>query len=257
VGREPHPVFDRDVPSDAAVWRYFDFPKFTALLQQSTLFFCRADLLGDPLEGSSTRWYAAWKERLLENPPKGKTRAELEAVLRHNEGVFANITREAYVNCWHLGDHESMAMWQGYGGGPYGVAIRSTFGALDAVVPPMFKGPWQEDTIYIGRVKYIDLTSLTERIPHEVNAYGRLMCKSLPYRYENEIRAVFLDSSLSLVSTPPAGHDLSVNLNDLITNIVVSPLAPSWFASIVEKACITHDVLAPITTSISAIQPVY
>jgi hypothetical protein len=257
VTRESHPVFDREIAADASVWRYFDFPKFTALLQQGALYFSRADLLGDPLEGSSTRWFAAWKEEQLRNPSPGRTQADMAAIVKHNESVLASIPREAYVNCWHLGDHESMAMWQGYGGGPYGVAIRSTFSKLDAAMPVTFKGRWREDTIYIGRVKYIDYTSITDRIPHEVNAYGRLVCKSLPYRHENEVRAVFLDNSIPFDGTPPAGHSIPLDLRELIADVVVSPLAPAWFESVVARTCAANGLAIPITPSISAVRPVY
>lgn len=39
-------------PKDAILWRYMDFVKFISLLETNTLFFARADKLGDPFEGS-------------------------------------------------------------------------------------------------------------------------------------------------------------------------------------------------------------
>src|SRR5260370_23091489 len=45
------------IPSDQAVkiWRYMDLAKFVGLVDRDTLFFSRADLLGDPFEGSVTQ----------------------------------------------------------------------------------------------------------------------------------------------------------------------------------------------------------
>jgi hypothetical protein len=255
--REPHPVFDREIQPDAPVWRYFDFPRFVALLQSHALYFSRADLLGDPLEGTFTKAYTLLKEQMLREPPEGKTKAQLEEVFRHNAWVAQNCRREAYVNCWHLGNHESMAMWQGYGGGPYGVAIRTTFQKLDAALPSVYQGPWREDTIFVGRVRYIDYTSSTERLPHEGNVYGQMMCKSLPYSHENELRAIFLDSSTPFASPADAGHNIPISLEDLVTAVVVSPLGPPWFEAVVGKACAIHGLGAPIVSSIAAIQPVY
>jgi hypothetical protein len=57
--REQHPVFDAAISRDEPVWRYFDLPKFLSFLQRRALFFSRADLLGDPLEGSFTKATAA------------------------------------------------------------------------------------------------------------------------------------------------------------------------------------------------------
>lgn len=43
----------KDVPaSDAKLWRYMDFTKFVAMLNNKALYFCRLDHLGDPFEGA-------------------------------------------------------------------------------------------------------------------------------------------------------------------------------------------------------------
>jgi hypothetical protein len=55
VVREPHPMFDTNVQPDEAIWRYFDLPRFMWLAQRRALYFSRANLLGDPLEGSYTK----------------------------------------------------------------------------------------------------------------------------------------------------------------------------------------------------------
>ena len=39
-------------PADAVLWRYMSFTKFVSLLTKKSLFFARADKLGDPFEGS-------------------------------------------------------------------------------------------------------------------------------------------------------------------------------------------------------------
>jgi hypothetical protein len=69
--REPHPVFTERVEPAELIWRYFDFPKFVSLLNRRALYFSRADLLGDSLEGSFTKAREAERQRLLDNPPEG------------------------------------------------------------------------------------------------------------------------------------------------------------------------------------------
>ena len=185
--RERHPVFTNNIDPNETIWRYFDFPKFTSLLTYQALYFSRANLLGDPLEGSFTRAREVEKQSLLKNPPEGKTRDQLEKIFQHNARIFTKMPNSTYINCWHLGDHESMAMWRGYGGGPYGVAIRSTFGTLDEIIPSnikgaYFEGKYLEDPIFIGRVRYLDYSSETEQ-----NAYRKslmfldLSCVNLLY----------------------------------------------------------------------------
>jgi hypothetical protein len=185
--REVHPVFDSNVPRDAVIWRYYDLPKFIAMLQSKALYFSRANLLGDPLEGSFTQAREAERQRLLANPPKGMTREHLLGVFKHNAGIFAETPWTTYINCWHLGDHESMAMWQGYGGGSYGVAIRSTFAELDAVLPDT-AGDFPMSSIYLGRVQYIDHASETMRLNEEANSYAPFVYKSIAYQHESEIK---------------------------------------------------------------------
>ena len=64
--RESHPSIDRDVSADAMLWRYMDFPKFVSMLKEGALWFSRADLLGDPLEGSFTQARAIERQQILE-----------------------------------------------------------------------------------------------------------------------------------------------------------------------------------------------
>ena len=138
--RDAHPSLDRDVPADSALWRYLDFPKYVSMLKEGALWFSRSDLLGDPLEGSFTQGREIERQRAVENPPLGRTRKEIEDTIKHNARVTAEFRLMVYINCWHRGEHESMALWRGYGGGPYAVAVRTTFGLLDQLLPTKFSG---------------------------------------------------------------------------------------------------------------------
>ena len=43
---------DLSVSNDQQLWRYMDFAKFAAMLRERSLYFPRADKLGDPFEGA-------------------------------------------------------------------------------------------------------------------------------------------------------------------------------------------------------------
>src|SRR5438445_8674895 len=98
--RDLHPVFDIAEPNET-IWRYFNFPKFVSLLQNRALYFSRANLLGDPLEGSFTQAREVERQALLENPPESFTREALEEVFHHNIDLVAAVPSYTYVNCWH------------------------------------------------------------------------------------------------------------------------------------------------------------
>jgi hypothetical protein len=68
---ETHVLFDS--PADSArLWRYMDLSKLIDLLHRKSLFFARADKLGDPWEGGTSyvnieqrpKWYARRPEDL-------------------------------------------------------------------------------------------------------------------------------------------------------------------------------------------------
>jgi hypothetical protein len=254
--RPEHPVF-KAVDTDRPIWRYMDFAKFCSLLHRKALFFSRADLLGDPLEGSFTRAMEIDRERLLRNPPEGMTTEMLESVFKHNRGFQKMISRAAYINCWHLDDHESMAMWTGYGNG-YGVALRSTAGRLEEVLPATFNGTGRDESLWVGPVTYLDYRSETERVSHENNAYGPFMCKSTtPYKHEAEFRGIFTDIPGAINEASKPGYFVPVDLQGLITEIVVSPHSQSWFEEVVITTRERFGYDFKVSVSTARMQPVH
>jgi hypothetical protein len=265
--RKQHPAFEPLGDPETPIWRYFDFPKFLSMLKERSLYFCRADLLGDPLEGSYTRARQAQRERMLANPPAGYTREELETIFAEHGEVYASFRRFTYVNCWHQGDHESMAMWQGYGSGPYGLAIRSTVNLLERLLPQEIGGERfakifggeSAAPILICRVKYIDYTSELEGVPNEDFAYAAFTCKSLAYRHEAELRALFNDMPLREHGQQdrPPGRLVPIDLQSLIRQVTVSPLAPGWFESLVNSACEAFGLRFTVGRSSVFTTPIY
>jgi len=58
------------------------------------------------------------------------------------------------INCWHISDHESVAMWKLYAAGAPGIAVRSTVERFASSLP-LWKGrpevsnqPWKR-TLFI------------------------------------------------------------------------------------------------------------
>jgi hypothetical protein len=113
-----HPVVAPPDDPRATLWRYMDFTKFVDLLARRALWFSRADLLGDPWEGTYTR--ANLKKRLAQI---GAVAEPSDEVLRRN---LIATERSIYVNCWHMNEGESAAMWKLYLSAREGVAVQST-----------------------------------------------------------------------------------------------------------------------------------
>jgi len=184
---------------------------------------------------------------------------QINMSLKRIATLAAEMPSCTYVNCWHLGEHESMAMWQGYGGGSYGVAVRSEVGLLDELLPEK-SGPNVTliNDVFIGRVKYVDYSSASERIPEEPNLCAPFACKSVAYRHESELRALFIDMPVhGREQGAPTGHVLRVDLRRLVQRVVVSPLSPPWFESLVGSVCEHFGFQFPIGRSIVRGVPVY
>src|SRR4051812_7320569 len=49
---EPHESFDFPKNLRSKIWRYIEFSKYIAMLESQSLYFCRADQLGEAFEGS-------------------------------------------------------------------------------------------------------------------------------------------------------------------------------------------------------------
>ena len=186
-----------------------DFTKFVSLLECKSLFFSRVDRLGDPFEGSLTN-------RIIEYVRAGKTwSGGPDGHLK-----FRRALREwLCVNCWHMNEQESAAMWKVYTQTAESVAIVSSYrrlrDAIDASGAPL-------PQIFIGQVSYVDYA--TVEIPVE-NMLWPYMHKRRSFAHERELRAIYatwpgdLEIDPDKPRSPPAGHRFSVDLDRLVESV--------------------------------------
>ena len=165
-----HPVFEAPADPNVKIWRYMDFTKFISIVDSNSLFFSRADMLGDPFEGSMS----------FLNKEKWPSMYSSEVLKALNSSTSHNIWMRqwTFVNCWHMNEVESVAMWQLYAKSSEAVAIQSTYQDLHRLLP--------NDT-YIGVVKYIDYK--TQWMP-EGNAFYPYVHKRRSFEHERELRAI-------------------------------------------------------------------
>lgn len=204
-----YPVFD--CPCDTEkVWRYMKLSCFLWMLRESKLYFARLlEFSDDPYEGT------------LPHVNAGR----VEDVLKAAYGFAGKL---AAVNCWHMNEFESAAMWKLYVPGGEGVAIQSTIGRLKAI---------QEDSDFvIGRVKYIDYESAkpvqVDPACRSLQPYMLLFQKRNSYRHEQEVRVVILNPADMPRNPGPIpsernagsrGFGVPVSLANLVEKVVVSP----------------------------------
>jgi hypothetical protein len=116
------------------IWRYMDLPKFVSLVDRKALFFIRLDRLQkmDRFEGALTKptveqMNSTESHKIIQST---QTKEQQEAGNRRFI-EFRNLYRKTcVVNCWHMNENESDAMWGLYATRQAGIAIKSTFKRL-------------------------------------------------------------------------------------------------------------------------------
>ena len=211
------------------------------LLESSNLYFCRADYFQkeDIFEGSYPR---------LEYEYQCKRSDGKET----SRNFYKILSQGTFINCWHLSEHESLAMWKLYAKDEKGIAIQTNLAD--------FKDAFEnsERDIFAGKVDYIDYETDTfyKASGHKyyaMNGFSLFIHKRNIYSYENEYRAICSNN----ISSQSEGVHIKVNLNKLIHKIYLSPFATENEFTEIEKKLNQLELKIPISFSNFKAQPYY
>ena len=235
------PRLSRLLKSDDVLWRYLDAARFFDFIHNQTLFFCRGDHFQDRFEGAFTESLKHAIERSYQVNKIEFTYEEFRRRLR--ERVF--------VNCWHKGSDDSMAMWSLYGGSSCSVALTTTAGQLRTSLKEQ-QLPYD---IAIEKVEYVKHW----RDPNlDIAPYSRVFAyKTKAYEYEKEVRVLidrFADGFESQM--PEGGMPIKVAHQTLLRSVVIAPEAPAWFDTLIREASVRYGIVAPVRRSKLATDPV-
>jgi hypothetical protein len=221
---EVNTTFEQPENENVKVWRYMGFTKFVSLIESRCLYFTRADKLDDPFEGS---WPLMNVLARQQNIPEGITSESREAILKEiaKIGEFTRLyPKFNAINCWHMNEHESAAMWKLYLKSDEGIAVQSTYNKLRASIT-------DDETVFLGVVKYIDYE--TEMIDMH-NYLNLFVHKRKSFEHEREVRALVRKIPKSLTQeTIEHGVKIKVDVENLVEQIFIAPSAPRWFSDLV------------------------
>ena len=205
---------------NARIWRYMRQCWFLDLVHSRRLYLCRSDRFPDRREG------------VLADQQKSGLSPDERA---HQDARHAHRRADYCVTCWQLSQDESAHMWARYAGAGDGVAIQSTCGRLiDAF------DAWPYADCYFGQVQYGHDGWDIHRMDSDIRA---LMCKGAEFAHEREVRGMVRQngaggyypeiytggpacSSPAVPDSSLEGYRIDVDLQSLLTGIVVSPTAP-------------------------------
>ena len=213
---------------DSTLWKYLDFTKFVSLLDRQALHFARTDRLNDPFEGS------------YPNATLGGSAESLRQLRKLNQ-----IMRESViVSCWHRSEHESEAMWKLYAEWQRGIAIKTTALGLKTSIT--------SNDIHLLKVNYIDYGQEAMDLQDPLEPY---ITKRTSFSHEQEVRAISVLTEVvngELVAPQndyASGDYYAVDLARLIHEVIVAPMAASWFVELVESVTDKYGVSAPVSKS--------
>ena len=243
-------VSDRSVP----IWRYMDIAKFMSLIDKRALFFARLDNLGDPFEGSLTRRRQLDREELEDQ--------HIVVLYRDSGRLVESKLVNTIVNCWHMNEIESFAMWNLYAPNNQGVAIHSTidrlirsFQAYEGEYPQQ-EGYWLPKLfVKIGIVEYIDYEHY-DGVGEEI-----YLLKRRSFEHERELRAIVEDESFTGDPHPddPRFHNggdyVPCAIETLIKDIYVPPGAPTWFRNTITSVVKKYGYDFPVKQSVLDREP--
>jgi hypothetical protein len=205
------------------IWRYLDFTKFVDLLLTRQLFFARSDQFQDPFEG-------VFRLKDYENTK--------------NMLIHQQLTKKFYfLNCWHINDNQSDAMWKIFLDTKNGIAIKSSVGDLIKSLSSSM------DDVFISEVYYRDFDKVTfnELMNEEQNkifngrggSLNQFNYKRICFEHEKELRLYHIDLPIphaiknGIPREPLAHKRIDVVLDNLINEVIIAPFADEWFESLV------------------------
>lgn len=260
---ESHPRVQTP-PGDRTIWRYIDLSQLLSLLSRRSLFFSRADNFDDKNEGALPKKTRERRDEMLDGLPDKITQEFLPIITR-------GFTQYTYVNCWHLKETESAAMWGWTSSEDVGVCIESTVGRLkDAINRGSSEA---DDGVYIHEITYEDYETFDIPNWDPVNISGYLppdLYKREQYAEQNELRAIIQRQPRMAVKqtcdglegyvgddqeqigiesdNPKGGIPVPVNFGILCAKIHVDESVPSWKVGVIRD--VVEDYLAEVDYSI-------
>ncbi|MFI2743376.1 hypothetical protein ACG2LH_11600 [Zhouia sp. PK063] len=220
-------------PSDETIiWRYMGLDKFLDLLINDTITFTKATIASDKNE-------IKWILKNLEETDEYKT---------HSEGAIKHIEKlrdTSYISCWTMKERESRPLWATYlDNSKQGVAIKTTVKKLiNSIVWDDFD-PSYQIVDYRDDFVFEELQSLNIAINTKNPAYleesevrFHIFCDDnhLPDRPEFEGIKNIVERKLTKRSENGKTLKFDINLNSLVSNIMISPYCSSWQRKNIEK----------------------
>jgi len=224
------------------LWRYLTVAKYVSMITTKSLYFSRADLLGDKYEGT----YRAYPLD-MEDPFTDDN-------LPHTYQQSACIGK-AFVCSFNRAVQENDGMWRLYASRIEGLAIETFSHKLTEHLPLLPSGMeyWFKLIKYKSLIRPYEMAPLDKFDPHDPFFF-----KDTSFEHEAEARIVIMyDPSAQsipaewVVGPPeePEGLCVPIDLEKAFTSIVLSPDMPFWMQEAVKQVTQLANLSLPVNAS--------
>lgn len=228
--------------TDTALWRYRTFNRYLSLIKNDALWFYRADKFSDPYEGSVPQRNV--EERDDDDDREISRSDQLSAVYR----IWRKMT---YLNCWHINQYESAAMWKQYSSEEDGIAIKTSPKRLENALEI------DSNNYRIGNIDYINYKR--GKIPDD-DLVAQFFHKRKSFEHESEYRIIYSDPNEKIPDEDGLsgdqidgyfsnGVEVPVDLDELIEEVRISPAADLSFKFKIELETRVQGYDFPINQS--------
>ncbi len=247
------------------VWRYMSLSKFISLLTYQALWFSKLSILQDKYEGMMP---FVTKQMMQADHQDMKKNFSPDLHWQFDEMASRNEqdSRELLVvNCWFLEECESERMWTEYGGNNEAIAIKSTVKQLIQNIGV----PHDKHATHLGKVSYVDHKNHLMSKYEANQGHERAFIKDArQFQHEKELRIITLNTKSRYCIRPDGkpytdeeiqgknmnnhgmlGLYFAVRLNQLISEIVVSPKADEWFCLLIKRIIELNNFKMLVTRS--------
>jgi hypothetical protein len=185
--------------------------KLESFLQTKSLYFCRSDRLGDNHEGSTTKPTINYRKIFYD----GATEHYIKESVPYMQKLWGLCT---YINCWHVDNNESNAMWNLYVKDGQGVAIKSSISNLKNSILN------DKRTFCLGFINYLDFD---KDYSSEANAFSPFFIKRDIFKHEQEFRILTdevenINKIMKKEITPQDGIFIPIDFQ-MVEKMVLSP----------------------------------
>lgn len=237
------------------VWRYMDLGKYVSLLKSRSLYLCPLTALEDPFEGSSPPALSFQSIFKMGAEVSGIAESEVATIIEHSTRHRHWVRGHTFVNCWHMSEYESEAMWKLYSASNESICIRTRFGKIRAQLP---------DGMKFGKVRYVDFDSFS--FPSSPFSYDPVFLKRRSFEHEKEVRIVQNDilnpdalkaMLQEMIQPNKMGKSIPINLHELIEGVSINPISPDWFVDVVQDVTQKYGFNFDVSKSQLALTPTF